>query len=170
MNIVVIRHAIAQEREDAARCGVVDAERPLTEEGRRRMEKAARGLHHLVPEVGLLATSPLLRAVQTGAILARSYGVTPRETRLLSPGAPPGKLLDWVWEQARGAGTVAVVGHEPDLSKWASWLLTGEERPLLRLKKGGACQLAFRSRPEPGQGVLHWLLAPRQLRALAGGR
>lgn len=170
LNLVVIRHAIAQDREAAAGCGVADEDRPLTEEGRRRMERAAEGLRCLVPELGLLATSPLRRAAQTAAILARAYGISPHETRLLSPGAPGGGLLDWVWEHASGGDTVAVVGHEPDLSEWVSWLLTGSDRPVLRLKKGGACRLVFSGRPEPGQGVLHWLLTPRQLRALGGSR
>ena len=44
MNFLVIRHAIAEDREAWALTGVSDDERPLTEAGRRKMKRAVRGL------------------------------------------------------------------------------------------------------------------------------
>ena len=67
MNILVIRHAIAADRERHAEQhdGEDDGLRPLTARGRKRMREGARGLRRLVPKIDLLATSPLTRAAQT---------------------------------------------------------------------------------------------------------
>jgi phosphohistidine phosphatase len=74
MKVLIIRHAIAEERDDFARTGKDDRLRPLTDEGRKKMKQAARGLKALVPEIDLLATSPLTRAAQTAAVLDSVYG------------------------------------------------------------------------------------------------
>jgi hypothetical protein len=46
--------------------------------------------------------------------------------------------------------------------------LTGGERRILALRKGGACLLEFDGEPAPGTATLLWALTPAQLRALAG--
>jgi phosphohistidine phosphatase SixA len=60
---------------------------------------------------------------------------------------------------------VAIVGHEPSLSTFASWLISARPESHLVLKKGGACFLELPA-VEPGAGTLEWLLTPKQLRAL----
>ena len=172
MDLVIVRHAIAEDRERFAQKGLDDAERPLTEKGRRRMAKAARGLLRIVDKPGVLATSPYVRALETAEILRRAYGGLPL-TRLSSlvPGARREDVLAWL-EQARGNGArdenrvVMIVGHEPALGELASWLITGETHAIFPLRKGGACALRFGDTVEPGSGELQWLLAPRQLRRL----
>ncbi len=74
MQLLLIRHAIAEEREDFTKTGKDDRLRPLTDGGRKKMKQAARGLKGLVPRIDLLATSPLTRAAQTGAIVDSVYG------------------------------------------------------------------------------------------------
>ena len=49
MKLLLIRHAIAEEREDFARTGKDDRLRPLTDEGRKKMKQAARGLRKIAP-------------------------------------------------------------------------------------------------------------------------
>jgi phosphohistidine phosphatase len=44
MKLLIVRHAIAEEREDFARTGKDDRLRPLTDDGRKRMKQGARGL------------------------------------------------------------------------------------------------------------------------------
>jgi phosphohistidine phosphatase len=61
---------------------------------------------------------------------------------------------------------VAAVGHEPDLSAVATYLLTSRRDPLFALKKGGACLLVVPPGIAPGSAALEWLLTPRQLRKL----
>lgn len=164
MELLVVRHAIAEDREAFARTGQEDDARPLTDAGRRRFEAAARGLHRLVDPIDVLATSPLARAIETGALLAAACGIS-RTIRLreLSPGAPPAALLRWL--RGRGArATVALVGHEPHLSELVGVLLAGRPAGFVKLKKGGACLLALDGAPAPGRGELRWLLTPSQLR------
>src|SRR5687768_1700684 len=100
MRLLLVRHAIAEEREDFARTGKDDHLRPLTDEGRKKMKQAARGLRSLVPEIDLLATSPLTRAAQTGAILDSVYGgLDVVETDELSPETTPEQFLRWLRQQ-----------------------------------------------------------------------
>ena len=59
MKLLLIRHAIAEDRFEFSRTGKSDYYRPLTERGRTRMARGAAGLRTLVPEIDVLATSPL---------------------------------------------------------------------------------------------------------------
>jgi phosphohistidine phosphatase len=166
MKLLLIRHAIAEESEDFAKTGRDDRLRPLTDEGRKKMKQAARGLQEIVPEIDLLATSPLTRAAQTGAILDSVYGgLSEVEIEELSPEATPGDFLRWLRKQK--ADTLAAVGHEPSLSLILSWLLTGTERRIFAFRKGGACLLEFPDEVAAGTATLLWALTPTQLRDLA---
>jgi phosphohistidine phosphatase len=166
MKLLLIRHAIAEEREDFARTGKDDRLRPLTEEGRKRMKQGARALQEMVPEIDLLATSPLTRAAQTAAILDSVYGdLKEVEIKELSPEATPESFLRWLRKQK--AATLAAVGHEPSLSLIVSWLLTGNERRIIAMRKGGACLLDFPGEIGAGRATLLWALTPGLLRALA---
>jgi phosphohistidine phosphatase len=163
----MIRHAIAEEREDFARTGKDDDLRPLTDEGRKKMKQGARGLREIVPEISLLATSPLTRAAQTAAVLDSVYdGLDEVEIDVLRPEAAPEDFLRWLRQQE--AETIAVVGHEPSISLLLSWLLTGTEKRILSFRKGGACLLEFRGEVGAGTSTLLWALTPGQLRNLAG--
>jgi phosphohistidine phosphatase len=165
MKLLLIRHAIAEEQEDFARTGKDDRLRPLTDEGRKKMKQAARGLKEITPEIDLLATSPLTRAAQTGAIVDTVYGgLKEVEIEELSPEATPNDFLLWLRKQK--AGTVAAVGHEPSLSLILSWLLTGTERRIFAFRKGGACLLELPDEVGAGTATLLWALTPAQLRAL----
>jgi phosphohistidine phosphatase len=166
MDLLVVRHAIAEERARFAESGKEDAERPTTADGRKKFERGARGLRRLVAEIDVLATSPLARAVETGDILQRAYGID-RAARLreLEPGADPASLARWLRRQKRQE-VVAVVGHEPHLSALVEHLLTGGRRGFLDLKKGGACLLALPDGDATGHAELRWLLTAGQLRKL----
>ncbi|HVT16186.1 MAG TPA: histidine phosphatase family protein [Thermoanaerobaculia bacterium] len=167
MRLLIIRHATAEEREDFARTGKDDRLRPLTDEGRKKMKQGVRGLKNIVPEIDLLATSPLTRAAQTGAVIDSVYGgVREVEVEELSPEAPPVEFLRWLRQQEHE--TVAVVGHEPSISLILSWLLTGTERRIFSFRKGGACLVEFAGEIGAGTATLLWALTPAQLRALAG--
>ena len=168
MQVLVVRHAIAEQQEEFARTGKDDSQRPLTDDGRRKMRRGAAGLRAVVPAINVLAASPLLRAVQTAEILAAVYNgrnmVTVEE---LSPDSEFPLFLRWLRTQNAG-GTVAIVGHEPHLSGLTSWLLTGRKRSFISLKKGAACLLEFGEQPKAGAATLVWALAPSQLRQLGG--
>lgn len=169
MNLLLIRHAIAVDRSD------FDADeelRPLTDEGKRKMQRAARGLRAAVPSIELIATSPLVRTVATGAIVEEAYAdlrrrPLVREIDPLRPGADSEDLLAWLDLQT--ADPIALVGHEPDLSDLLA-LLVGAARPFYRFRKGGAVCVAFPGRVEAGAGTLVWALPPGVLRELGSGK
>lgn len=166
MHILVVRHAIAEER--GARPGIAEVARALTHEGAQRMSAAAAGLRRLLPSIAVIGHSPLRRARETAEILATTYpsaGMTAVEA--LAPGGEPMALERWI--ASAGAGPVAVVGHEPDLGHWIARLLSGEPAPFAPLKKGGACLLHLDHGPAPAAAKLEWMLPPRVLRALAQG-
>ena len=165
MRLLIIRHAIAEDRDEFARTGKDDRLRPLTDDGRKKMKQAARGLKTLVPEIDLLATSPLTRAAQTGAVVDTVYGGL-REVEIaeLAPEASPIELLSWLRKQT--GETVALVGHEPSISLAVSWLLTGTEKRLFSCRQGGACLLEVPGEVGAGTASLLWALTPAQLREL----
>ena len=74
MQLLVIRHGLAGQREDWERKGRSDALRPLTPGGRKRMRRVAAGLVRLVEKLDLLASSPLVRARQTAEIVKDAFG------------------------------------------------------------------------------------------------
>ncbi|MFL5385916.1 MAG: phosphohistidine phosphatase SixA [Longimicrobiaceae bacterium] len=168
MRLLVIRHGLAGDRDEFAFTGRPDAERPLTKEGRARMKRAASGLRLIVEELSLVATSPLVRSLQTAEIVAEAFGLT--ETRTveeLAPERSPDDLLPWLRTQEADT-TVAVVGHNPHLGFLVGWLLTGRHENFVELKKGAAAMLHFEDPdpPAPGCATLLWSLAPSHLRKL----
>jgi phosphohistidine phosphatase len=162
MRLLIVRHAIAEERQDFHGRSADDALRPLTADGAAKMRRGARGLRQLVPELEVLSTSPLVRARQTAEILAEAYPGVPIEVaEPLAPGHPPAEALEWL--RRRRVAAAAAVGHEPGLSFLASWLIAAGERSALELKKGAAC-LVDLPRLAAGAGTLLWLAPPRMLR------
>src|ERR1043165_2088236 len=127
MHLLIVRHAIAEERDEFAKTGKPDELRPLTPDGRRKMARAARGLVTLVPSIDLLASSPLVRAVQTAEIVAAAYdGKEIVQADALRDDAEPASTAKWLAAQ-KPKEFVAIVGHEPHLSLFASWMIAGAD-------------------------------------------
>ena len=170
MNLLVIRHAVAEDKKRFARTGADDGLRPLTQDGRRKMRGAARGLRRVAPKLDLLATSPLTRAAQTAEIVAAAYRRGPRILTVpqLVPSGSVHALLKWL-QSLKATSTVAVVGHEPQLGVFVSWMLTGLQESFLEFKKGGACLWELKEAVRPGRATLQWFLTPGQLRRLGAG-
>lgn len=164
MQLLVIRHAIAEDRDAFASSGRDDSERPLTSAGRDKMRRTAAGLRSLVPTIDLLASSPYVRAMQTADLVAEAYGIDDvKKVDALVPDAPLQRFLVWLHRKA-AVEVGAIVGHEPHLGELVTWLMTGLPESRVEMKKGGACLLAFAGQPGAGLGVMKWLLTPGQLR------
>lgn len=165
MKLIFLRHAEAEQRDPRA-ATEEDAQRALTPRGRRRMERVARGLRRLEPDLTCVLTSPLVRARQTAQIVADAYGgLAVEECAELAPGRSPAALASWL--AGRDGARLCAVGHEPDLSFAATWLLSGLSTPFLRFKKSGACALSFPGDVGAGRAELCWALDPRALRRLS---
>lgn len=163
--VLVIRHAEAEDNAEALNAGRDERHRQLTKEGKRKMREGARGLAALVERIDLLVSSPLTRAVETADVVAEAF---PGAKRSQHPGLAPGlyhsALLQWVM---RHEGTLALVGHEPDLSQWIGYMVSGEPRSLVQMKKGGACLLEMPNPAVAGEAQIVWHLNLKQLRGLA---
>lgn len=163
MELYLIRHGIAQEKED----NFPDEERALTKEGYQKTEKVALALKKLALKFDLILTSPLVRAKQTAEILFK-MGLAPKveECKHL---APDGLIEGWVkeWLEAKNYSPntqLALVGHEPDLSSWAEILLWGDAKESLVLKKAGMIGIKLPEKGSPlGSSQMFLLTPPKYL-------
>jgi phosphohistidine phosphatase len=164
LDLYLVRHAFAAHADPAR--WPDDAVRPLTEEGTTRFRAAARGLQRLVPAVDSVLSSGYARAWQTAELLHDDAGwPEPEECPALEAGRPASAALDLL--QGSNAHSIALVGHEPYLSRLASLLCTGSEDALeLELKKGAVASLAFAGPVEPARACLRWTVSPKILRCL----
>lgn len=161
MHLLIIRHAIAVARGTP---GIPDAQRPLTPEGEEKFREAAKGLAGLVDRPDALLTSPWLRAKQTAALAAAAWGrVVPKETEALAGGSF--EQLAAVLDRFPESATVAVVGHEPQVSDLLARLLGSRHADRLTFKKGAAALVEIPGRLADG-GSLVFFLAPKVLRKL----
>ncbi|MBX2988921.1 MAG: phosphohistidine phosphatase SixA [Bdellovibrionaceae bacterium] len=164
MELYLIRHAVAEDREEFARRSQDDSLRPLTVKGRKKMQKVAIRLRDQVGDVDLIVTSPYLRARQTAEILSQMFFETKIiEAPELVPHGPPQAFVRWMKAHARDLQSVAVVGHEPQLSLLASYLLAGAEESLIAMKKSGIACLETVDVEElgPSTAELSWLVPPK---------
>ncbi len=166
MQLLLIRHGVAEEREDFAKTGLDDSQRPLTKTGKWKMQHVAKGLRRTVRSIDVLASSPLVRAMQTAKIVAERYrGVEVEVLDALQPENEYQEFLAWLRKQ-KSAEVVAAVGHEPHLGGLATWLLVDRRESHTPLGKGGACLLEFNARPSAGGARLMWSALPSMLREL----
>ena len=159
MNLYIVRHAIAAER--GAPGYEDDSQRPLTDNGRKKMKKISRSLDRLGIQLDVILTSPYVRARDTAKILADRFSMTEKiyfSENLI----PPGNFEALVFEihEKYDLANVALVGHEPMLSSLISWLTTGETEARIMLKKGGVAFLSSDSLFQDGRAALQWLLTP----------
>lgn len=163
--VLVVRHAEAEEAAEASRAGRSEGERRLTKGGAHLMKQGARGLATLVDAPALILSSPLARAVETAGLLAEVFPEAKLQKHArLAPGFDHATLLHWASGQE---GTVVLVGHEPDLSHWIGYAVSGTPRSLARMKKGSVCRLDMPSPAHAGEAEIVWLLTLKQLAALA---
>ncbi|HEX9003979.1 MAG TPA: phosphohistidine phosphatase SixA [Blastocatellia bacterium] len=175
IELYLMRHGIAA---DLGEGGILkDEDRPLTPEGRMRMKQAAAGLKELALKFNVILTSPLLRCRQTAEAVAEVLDLQHRVKIMES--LAPGKAF------ATGEGGHAeiflelgayqfdkalLVGHMPDLSEVASFLLAGNRNLNIEFKKGTLCAIEVTSLPPRGPGLLRYLLTPKQMRGLNKGK
>jgi len=156
MELYFLRHGIAA---DAGPAGMGDAGRPLTKEGIAKTRAGARAMHRLGLRLDALLSSPLVRARETAAIVARELGLELQLDEKLAPGCDIAQLFALLGEH-RAAERVMLVGHEPDFSSLIG-ALTGGSHVLM--KKGGLARVDI-EQLEQSAGALVWLLPPRVLR------
>jgi len=163
MELYILRHGIAKARELSG--GKEDGERALTREGKQKMRRIAEGMKALDYSFDLILTSPLRRAEQTAAIVARVLCLKKRVKILpeLEAGSRTKELIEALRQAASSFERVLLVGHEPDLSRLIVRLVTGGSDMAMTLKKGGLCKLTLTTLRQDQCAVLEWSAPPSQL-------
>lgn len=135
MWIYLLRHGNAEDHAP----DLPDEDRALTEEGKKRLRRAAPTWQRLVDAPDVIVTSPLRRARETAEVLvdAVRFAGNLRIDNALVPGATPSLAVTLIEaELLAGTGSIALVGHEPHLGHLLGALLTGQPRVAVPLKKG----------------------------------
>ncbi len=167
MHVWLMRHGPAFDRADPA-CPP-DPERPLTDRGRVRTERAVRGLAALDVSPDVILSSPYVRARETAEIVADGLGLDRgiiRCTPVLEPDRAPRELMKELLELE--GKPVLCSGHLPHLSFFASEAI-GTRGEALRFKKCATAYIDFMMGLD-ANAQLVWHLSPRALRALGGER
>jgi phosphohistidine phosphatase len=160
LELVIIRHGIAEERETFAKKGLEDHLRPLTLKGRKRMQKVCVRMMDFFKEFDVIVSSPLVRARQTAEIVSQIYFETKvLEAPELVPQSPPQAFVKWLRTQGRNYKRIAIVGHEPHLSSFACYLLSGKGESFIDLKKSGVIAMELESFAHAEAGCAQLTLA-----------
>ncbi len=160
MQLYLVRHAIAVPK-DAP--GVLDdPSRPLTPLGIRKMRQNVAGLVRMKVTFDEIWTSPLTRARQTAELLVVGLrSPTPvRVVATLDPDSSFEGVLRQLADQSH-LNSVALVGHEPWLSRFTTFLVAGTHGETIAYKKGGIACLDVEDWTPPVRGCLQWLLTPK---------
>lgn len=176
MYLYLIRHGIAIDPEPlaldshslpAAIATAYDESRVLTQIGRKKFAQVADRLKKLELTFDLMITSPLIRARQT-ADIAIDKQISSR-LEVSEDLKPNGNLQSWLtnWHarsDRSAISTLALVGHEPNLSEWAELFVFGKVCHHLILKKGGIIGLKFADNNLAiGTAQLYCLIPPKML-------
>ncbi len=138
-----------------------DSDRELTTEGRRKLRETLRALANAEVNPSLIVSSPLTRALQTAEI-ARSVFKT-KSPVLRTKALTPNATVEQVWDEIRahrGEPELMLVGHEPQFSNLAAYLL-GTRELRVDFKKGAVLRLDLEGFGAQPRGTLRWFFLAR---------
>lgn len=167
MNIYILRHGIAMEREDWK--GKNDSLRPLTREGEKQLKKISKALKKMEVEFDLILSSPFERAKKTAEIVADKLKLKKQlkfSAELKSEGNAE-KLISEISKIEPAPKNLLLVGHEPYLSRLISQLVSGENAIEMDFKKAGLCKLRVGKLQFGRCAQFCWLLTPKQMELMA---
>lgn len=167
LHLVRHAHALAEEEDPA---------RPLSPRGRAEVARLARFLGASgVFRPAQIWHSPLLRSRQTADALAARLLLADAlriEIPGLMPEDDPREVAERLHLHPKDRGDIAIVGHEPHLSAFASLLVRGKARPeLFVLKKCALLTLeltdATHKKTDHARWIARWQISPELLPPLA---
>ena len=154
----LLRHAHAG---DPQRWSGDDAERPLSEKGRRQAESLGRLLAAMDEAPDLLITSPRVRAAQTAEIIAKAARYAGRRGSTGWPGSLDTDAVEAILLAAGPAERPCLVGHDPEFSELLGELLG---LPAIPMRKGAIARVDLPGgRVTAGHGILRYLVPPELL-------
>ena len=157
MELYVFRHGIAED----AKPGASDAERALTEEGRRKTAEVVRTARRAGVALSLIVSSPYKRALETAQVAVGGFNYKGDivQTPSLVPHGHPEKVWGELREYSQESA-ILIAGHEPLLSHLVSYLLAS---PALKveMKKAAMVRIDVESFGAAPHGTLRWMLYPK---------
>lgn len=153
MKLYLVQHAKAASKD-------ADPQRPLTEEGRRDIQKVAAFIKSLTLSVDYLWHSGKTRARQTADVLSEVVEVK-KEMAAHDGLSPNDNVTVLKNELISGRQDIMIVGHLPFLPKLASLLLTSSESSnTVAFKNAGIVCLDY---SDDNQWQFDWLIIPELL-------
>lgn len=157
MELILWRHAEAEDAPEGDGRLCVDLERALTPRGEKQALRMGKWLERQMPESTRILVSPARRCQQTALALQRRF----KTCEELAPDATPAQLLALAqWPQGRSP--VLVIGHQPTLGQGIAQLL-GLASSECTVKKGAVWWLRSRERDGQHQTVLVTVQSPEML-------
>lgn len=157
MELYLLRHGIAEDGKPGAK----DADRPLTDEGIRRLRATLKRAREADLSPTLILSSPYLRAVQSAKVAREvlDYSNKIVESKAFTPAAAPGDAWDEIRNYS-GETQILVVSHEPLTSGLTAFLL---QSPALQVdfKKGALLRVDIGGSLARPRGVLKWMITSK---------
>lgn len=169
IRIYLVRHGIAVDH--AEKGPLPDDDRPLTGKGRHRFRRLARAFARLGEPPQFIFTSPLPRAVQTAEILAAA--LKQEEVAVLEelrPGGAVGELLAEVGRRVKDEQSVALVGHDPQMTQLVIALaaLGKEDAARVDFRKGAVVRIDVGELPSARPSQARFWLKPKTRQVAKG--
>lgn len=159
MRVLFIRHAPAVERDEFMGN---DMDRPLLPQSMRKSQKVFRRYKEIYKDLDLIVTSEALRSKQTAEILSKVFDETKViTTDIINPGCDHEKFKSLLSSIDPKVETLALVGHEPDISHIVGKCVTGGGIVYLKVKKLGLVEMEIGI---DAKGELLGFISPRHLK------
>ena len=157
MDLILWRHAEAEDLSVGEEALTLDIDRSLTPRGEKQAARMAGWLDRQLPEGTRILVSPARRCEQTALALGRKYKIRTE----LAPTATPAQLLELV-QWPGNKYPVLVIGHQPVLGQTIAQLLALRESECA-VKKGALWWLRNRDRDGQSQTVIVTVQSPEVL-------
>ena len=157
MDLILWRHAEAEEAADGALRMGDDLQRRLTSRGEKQALRMAEWLDRQLPGSARIVVSPARRCEQTALALGRKFKTRPE----LAPDATAAQLLELVqWPLSKAP--MLVIGHQPTLGQCIAQLLGFNESDCA-VKKGALWWLRTRERDGEMKAIVVAVQSPELL-------
>jgi phosphohistidine phosphatase len=157
MQVYLLRHGVAEE----ARSGLSDADRALTQDGRRKLRQTLQAASQADVRPTLILTSSLKRAIETAEIAQEIFKY--KDELVQSEALMPNSSVQDVWDEIRvhaDESAIVLVGHNPLFADLAGYLLGAPELQI-DVKKGSLLRIDFENLSSQPKGILRWFLVAK---------
>lgn len=154
MRIIFVRHAIA---EDRFLWTGSDASRPLTSQGKEKLEKLTKAIATLTTADKIISSN-YLRAKETGETLQKALQIPLEIDRRLALGSSYNDFYS-LFQENSSCESIILVGHEPDFSEVIAEII-GDGSALIQVKKASYIEVEVN---ENFTGELLNLITPKTI-------